>query len=40
VTQRDLTLLVGVVLCGTILVIAVNLAIDLLYGYLDPRIEV
>jgi ABC-type dipeptide/oligopeptide/nickel transport system permease component len=31
---------VGVVLCGTILVIAVNLAIDLLYGYLDPRIEV
>jgi ABC-type dipeptide/oligopeptide/nickel transport systems, permease components len=40
VTQRDLTLLVGVVLCGTILVIAVNLAIDLLYGYLDPRIEI
>ena len=40
VTQRDLTLLVGVVLSGTILVIAVNFAIDLLYGYLDPRIEV
>jgi peptide/nickel transport system permease protein len=40
VTQRDLTLLVGVVLSGTILVILVNLAIDLLYGYLDPRIEI
>ena len=40
VTQRDLTLLVGVVLSGTILVIVVNLVIDLLYGDLDPRIEV
>jgi len=39
VTQRDLALLVGVILCGTVLVIVVNLAIDLVYGLLDPRIE-
>ena len=39
VTQRDLALLVGIILSGTLLVILVNLAIDLVYGWLDPRIE-
>jgi peptide/nickel transport system permease protein len=40
VSQRDLPLMMGIVFCSTILVIAVNLALDLLYARLDPRIEV
>lgn len=38
VSQRDLPLLLGIVLCGTIVVIAVNLLVDLAYAWLDPRV--
>jgi peptide/nickel transport system permease protein len=40
VFERDLNLLLGIFLCSSLLVIAMNLAIDLLYAVLDPRIEV
>jgi peptide/nickel transport system permease protein len=36
--QRDLNLLLGILLLSSSLVIAVNLAVDLLYTRLDPRI--
>jgi peptide/nickel transport system permease protein len=39
-TQRDLPLIQGVALYFTVIVIAVNLAVDLLYGWLDPRVAV
>jgi peptide/nickel transport system permease protein len=39
VTQRDLPLLAGILLAGTLLVIIVNIAIDLLYHLLDPRVR-
>lgn len=38
--QRDINLLMGILFMSSILVIVVNLAIDLLYSWLDPRIEV
>lgn len=37
VSQRDLPLLAGILLAGTVLVLVVNLLIDLAYGLLDPR---
>ncbi len=36
--QRDLPLLLGVLLVSSVVVVLVNLAVDLLYGLLDPRI--
>ncbi len=36
--QRDLNLLLGILFISSILVVAVNLAVDLLYGVLDPRL--
>lgn len=38
VTQRDVPLLLGVILGGTLLVILVNLLVDLAYARLDPRV--
>jgi peptide/nickel transport system permease protein len=38
VTARDTALLVGVVMASTLLVLAINLAVDLLLAKLDPRI--
>ncbi len=38
VTQRDLPLLAGILLAGTVLVVAVNIVVDLAYGLLDPRV--
>jgi len=38
--QRDINLLMGILFLSSVLVIVVNFAIDLLYGWLDPRIEV
>lgn len=38
VTQRDVALLLGIVLIGTIVVIAVNLIVDITYAWLDPRV--
>lgn len=36
---RDLNLLLGIFLLSAVLVLAVNLAVDILYTLLDPRIE-
>ena len=38
VTQRDVPLLLGIILAGTILVILINLLVDLAYARLDPRV--
>jgi peptide/nickel transport system permease protein len=40
VAQRDVALLLGIILAGTVLVIAVNLLVDLVYARLDPRVAV
>lgn len=40
VFQRDYNLLSGVVLCAAVAVLAVNLMVDLLYSWLDPRIGI
>jgi len=39
VQQRDYNLLLGILFISSLLVIAVNLAVDLLYAALDPRID-
>jgi peptide/nickel transport system permease protein len=39
IQQRDYNLLLGILLMSSLLVIAINLAVDLLYAMLDPRIE-
>jgi peptide/nickel transport system permease protein len=38
VSRRDLPLVAGVVLAGTLMVIAINLIVDLSYSRLDPRV--
>ncbi len=38
--QRDFNLLLGILLMCSLLVIAVNILVDVLYAVLDPRIEV
>lgn len=38
-TQRDYPVIQGVVLVIVILVVAINLVVDLAYGYIDPRIR-
>jgi peptide/nickel transport system permease protein len=38
--QRDINLLMGILFLSSVMVVVVNLAIDLLYSWLDPRIEV
>lgn len=40
VFTRDHNLLIGILIVSSVLVIAVNLIVDLLYAWLDPRIEV
>lgn len=40
VFSRDVNLLLGIFLCSSMLVMLVNLAVDLLYAVLDPRVEV
>jgi peptide/nickel transport system permease protein len=39
VQTRDYNLLLGILFMSSLLVIAVNLVVDLLYAALDPRIE-
>jgi len=39
-TQHDLPLIQGVAVYFTVLVVAVNLLVDLTYGWLDPRVRV
>ncbi len=38
--SRDLNLLLGIFLLSALLVVAVNLIVDIIYSWLDPRIEV
>jgi ABC-type dipeptide/oligopeptide/nickel transport systems, permease components len=38
--QRDINLLMGILFLSSVMVILVNFAIDMLYSWLDPRIEV
>jgi peptide/nickel transport system permease protein len=40
VVQRDLNMLLGITVMSSILVVVVNLAIDIIYARLDPRIDV
>lgn len=40
VTQRDLNMLLGIVVISSLLVVVVNLLVDLIYARLDPRIDV
>jgi len=37
--NRDYTLVLGIVILYAVLVIALNLAVDILYGFIDPRIR-
>ena len=37
--NRDYTLVLGITIFYAVLVIAMNLVVDLLYGFLDPRIR-
>jgi ABC-type dipeptide/oligopeptide/nickel transport system permease component len=39
IVQRDYALVQGGVLVIAILFVLVNIVVDLLYGYLDPRIR-
>ncbi len=36
--QRDLNLLLGVLFVSSLVVVAANIAVDLIYGLIDPRI--
>ncbi len=38
--SRDLNLLLGIFLLSALLVVAINLVVDVIYSFLDPRIEV
>ena len=37
--QRDFPLVQGIVLLAGIMIVAINLMIDILYAYIDPRIR-
>jgi peptide/nickel transport system permease protein len=39
ITQRDFPLVQGVLLLGGLMVIVVNLTLDIVYAWLDPRIR-
>ena len=39
VTRRDYPVIQGVILMVTVVYVLINLAVDLIYGYLDPRIR-
>jgi peptide/nickel transport system permease protein len=40
VGQRDVPLLLGIILAGTVMVILINLLVDLAYARLDPRVVI
>ena len=40
INQRDYTLLQGVVLVAAVGYVVVNLAVDLVYSFLNPRIRI
>lgn len=37
--QRDLNLLLGILLVSSVVVVVVNVLVDVAYGFLDPRVE-
>ncbi len=39
ITRRDIAVIQGVVLFITLIYVGVNLAVDLLYGFIDPRVR-
>jgi ABC-type dipeptide/oligopeptide/nickel transport system permease component len=39
VTKRDYTLVQGIVLVYALMVILMSLLVEILYGYIDPRIK-
>ena len=39
VTRRDYPVIQGVILMVTVAYVLINLIVDLIYGYLDPRIR-
>ncbi|MEY2713261.1 MAG: hypothetical protein RL005_1483, partial [Planctomycetota bacterium] len=39
VLGKDVTLVMGIVLCYSTMLVLLNLAVDLLYRFVDPRIE-
>ena len=39
VTKRDYTLVQGIVLVYSLMVILISLLVEILYGYIDPRIK-
>ena len=39
ILQRDYNLLMGILLAGSVLVLAMNILVDLIYSVLDPRVE-
>ena len=39
INQRDVFVIQGVVLFVTVIYVLVNLAVDILYGLVDPRIQ-
>ena len=40
ILQRDYNLLMGLLLAGSVLVLVMNIAVDLIYTVLDPRVEI
>jgi peptide/nickel transport system permease protein len=40
IRARDFNLLLGILFLSSVLVVAINLAVDALYGWLDPRVRV
>ncbi|RUY02626.1 ABC transporter permease subunit, partial [Mesorhizobium sp. M7A.F.Ca.US.005.03.2.1] len=38
VASRDTPLLLGIILTSAVLVIVINLAVDIAYAFLDPRV--
>ena len=39
ISQRDYTLVQGIVIFTSVLIVSLNLILDILIAYLDPRIE-
>jgi len=39
ISQRDYTLVQGIVIFTSMLIVSLNLFVDILIAYLDPRIE-
>ena len=39
ISQRDYTLVQGIVIFTSVLIVSLNLFVDILIAYLDPRIE-